>query len=143
VRTLTVLPSPTEGAVPNKKPEEEGVAAITAQNSDQAAVRLTCTGTATCGGKLTLTARGRTGKGKKKLSKAETIGAATFSIPAGKTATIKPTLDGAGRALLSTAHGRLGATLTVLKSSPAPSQTRTEKVQLVLQRAANAKRPKR
>jgi hypothetical protein len=54
-------------------------------------------------------------------------------------------LDPLGRALLSTDHGRLYATLTVLKSSPAPSQAHTEKVQLVPETAGKEQRrgPKR
>ena len=39
-----------------------------------------------------------------------------------------------GRALLSAGHGRPGAGLTILKSSPAPSQTHNETVRLVQQR---------
>jgi hypothetical protein len=111
---------------------------ITVQSSGQAAVKLTCAGTSTCGGKLTLTVKGRARKGKK--TKTKTIGTASFSIPAGKTATVDVTLDGAGRALLSAAHRRLSATLTVLKSSPAPSRTRSESVRLVLRKVSKAKK---
>jgi hypothetical protein len=52
-----------------------------------------------------------------------------------KTATIKLTLNTAGKALLSADHGRLGATLSILKSSPTPSQTHTESVHLMQQKA--------
>jgi len=106
---------------------------ITVQSSGAAGVKLTCTGTGTCGGKLTLTAKGTAKKGKK--AKSETIGRATFSIPAGKTATIKLTLNAAGKALLGADHGRLGARLSILKPSPAPSQTHTDSVHLVQQKA--------
>ena len=69
------------------------------------------------------------GKGKHgKKAKAETIGRAAFSIPAGKTATITFKLNGTGRSLLGAAHGHLSASLTVLKSSPAPSQTQRASV---------------
>lgn len=97
---------------------------------DMAEIKLTCsgTGTAMCSGELTLAAESMTKRGR---GKTETIGTATFSIPAGKTATIELKLDAAGGALLNADHGRLKADLTVLKSSPVPSQSHTESVQLV------------
>jgi hypothetical protein len=117
---------------------------------DGAAVKLTCTGTATCEGKLTLTAKtkGKTTKGKgkgkgKKQAKTEAIGTAGFSIPAGKTATVKLTLTGTGRALVSADHGSLSATLTILKSSPAPAATQTESIHLTQQKATKAKKGKK
>jgi hypothetical protein len=156
-RTLTVVPSPAEeqaaarkkqeaAAAARKKREEEVAAAatasvspdgstITVQSTGAALLKLTCTGTSTCAGKLTLTTKSPANKGKKTKAKTETIGTAAFSIPAAKTATVDVTLDGAGRALLSAAHGRLGATLTVLKSSPAPARTLSESVHLVRTRA--------
>jgi hypothetical protein len=113
---------------------------IPVQSSGAAAVKLACTGTATCGGKLTLTAetKGKTttkGKGKgKKQAKSETIGTAGFSIPAGKTATVELTLNAAGKALLKGAHGKLSATLTIVKSSPSPSKTQSASVHLAQQK---------
>jgi hypothetical protein len=56
-------------------------------------------------------------------------------VTAGKTAIIKLTLDGTGRVLLSAGRGRLSAHLTILMSSPLPSQTHTESVELVQQKA--------
>jgi hypothetical protein len=106
---------------------------ITVQSSGEAGVKLACTGTATCSGKLTLTGKGTPKKGKK--AKTVTIGTATFSIPTGKTATIHLKLNAAGKALLSFDHGRLSASLTLLKSSPAPSQTHIENVHLAQQKA--------
>jgi hypothetical protein len=94
-----------------------------------ATVGLSCTGTAgTCTGKLTLTVS-QARKGKR--AKTTIIGTADFSIPAGKTATIKLTLNANGRALLNEERGRLGATLMILTSSPSPSQTRSESVRLM------------
>jgi hypothetical protein len=118
-------------------------ASIAVQNDGEAAVKLTCKGTGTCHGKLTLTVRtqgmfeqrGRSGKGGTRRFKTTTIGTASFSIPPGKTVTIKLKLNGAARALLSADHERLSATLTILKSSPAPSQTHAEVVQLVQQKS--------
>jgi hypothetical protein len=96
----------------------------------KAGVKLTCsgTGTAICRGKLTLAAKSTTKRGR---GETETIGTATFSIQAGKAAIIELKLDAAGGALLNADHGRLKATLTALKSSPVPSQSYTESVQLV------------
>jgi hypothetical protein len=104
---------------------------LTVQANGQTAIKLICTGTGTCTGKLTLTAKIK-GKGKKK-TKTEDIGTAGFSIPAisaGMTATIKLTLNAAGKALLKAAHGRLSVTLETLKSSPSPVATQTEAAHL-------------
>jgi hypothetical protein len=159
-RTLTVLPAPTGGVATNKKQEEaaakkkkeeEDAAAgagnvffvwsvgsgIEVQSGGAATFKLTCKGTDMCRGKLTLTVKPR-GRGRKRGSNTTTIGTATFSIPPGKTTTIKLKLYAGGRALLDAAHGRLSANLTVLKAFPVPSQTHTESVQLV-QRTAHGK----
>jgi hypothetical protein len=50
----------------------------------------------TCGGKLTLTGKSTPKTGKK--AKTETIGTSSFSIPAGKTVTVRLTLNATGRA---------------------------------------------
>jgi hypothetical protein len=106
---------------------------ITVPSGGEATVKLACTGTGACAGKLTLTVKGTTKKGRK--GKTQTIGTAAFSIPAGKTVTIQLKLNAAGRSLLGAGHGRLGAKLTILKSSPAPSQTHTQSVRLMERKA--------
>jgi hypothetical protein len=116
------------------------------QSDGRASVELTCTGTAQCAGTLTLTvtSKGR-GKGKPKHGKkaiAETIGTATFSIPAGKTGVATIKLTAAGRALLKAAHGKLSATLTIVKSSPSPTSTGRESIQLVQKKPAKGNRRK-
>ena len=113
---------------------------IGVQSAGRASVKLSCAGTATCTGKLTLTAKSTTGKGKKKRSETTTIGTATFSIPAGKTATATLTLTATGRTLLKSDHGKLSASLTILKSSPSPTSTQRKSVQLVQKPATKAKR---
>jgi hypothetical protein len=124
-----------EEAATKRKHEEEHAAIgnisldgtrITVQHHHVALIRLTCTGTATCVGKLTLTVKARGGRGKVK-----NLGSVTVSIPAGKTETVRLNLSGIGRRLLSEAHGHLGCTLTILKSSPSPSNTQTVGVHLV------------
>jgi hypothetical protein len=117
--------------------------ALSVQSGGRASVKLSCAGTATCTGKLTLTAKSTTGKGKKKRSETTTIGTATFSIPAGKTATATLTLTATGRTLLKSAHGKLGASLTILKSSPSPTSTQRKGVQLVQKAATKAKKPRK
>jgi hypothetical protein len=131
-----------EEATIKKKEEEENAptgsvllngSSMAVKGSGEAVVKLACAGTTKCAGKLTLTARGTSTKGKK--AKTETIGTATFSISPNETTSIKLTLNAAGKALLGADHGRLGATLSILKSSPAPSQTHTDSVHLVQQKA--------
>ena len=109
-----------------------GIRIVTSRRG-RAAVKLRCEGTGGCRGKLTLTARaeGRSGHARKRGGAKTTIATATFSIPAGKTATVWLELDASGRVLLSVAHGQLNASLAVLKSSPAPSQRTTDGVRLV------------
>jgi hypothetical protein len=103
-------------------------------NHGKAVVKLTCAGTGKCVGELTLTVKTRDKGRKKKRSKTTTIATATFSIPPGKTTKVDLELSPTGRALLSADRGRLDATLTIRKSSPTPSQTHTENVDLVRQK---------
>ena len=104
----------------------------------EATVELTCTGTVACSGRLTLRVKARTRKGRKVRSATTTIAIVDFSVPAGKTTDVRVKLDARGRALLRTDRGRVNATLAVLQLSPAPSQTFTEKVQLVREKTAKA-----
>jgi streptogramin lyase len=105
--------------------------------SGDATVKLSCIGTATCVGKLTLSVKSKPKKGKK--AKTETIGTASFSIPAGETKLIRIKLQVTGRALLRSAHGNLGAALKIAKASPSPSKTETQSVRLKQQKAVAKK----
>jgi hypothetical protein len=58
-------------------------------------------------------------------------------VPAKGTATIKLKLNAAGRALLRAAHGKLNATLELVKSSPSPPATQHKSVHLSLAAKAN------
>jgi hypothetical protein len=107
---------------------------IVVHDNSVARVKLTCIGTGTCEGKVTLRGKGPLKKGE------QTIGVVSFSIPAGETSIIECKLNAAGRVLLKAIRERLNATLTVLKSSPAPSQEQTDNVQLVQQTATHAKK---
>jgi hypothetical protein len=106
---------------------------ISIQIDGAATVKLKCTGTRTCSGKLTLIATGAAKRGKK-VAKTE-IGTASFSVLAGATKIIELTLNAAGKTLLSAGHGHLAATLSIVKSSPSPSQSHTGSVNLVRQKA--------
>jgi hypothetical protein len=100
-------------------------------------VKLTCTGSTTCSGKLTLTAKTTTAHGKKKRSKTQTIGTASFSVAAGKTANVEIKLNATGQKLLSTGHGHLSTQLEIAKSSPSPSEAQTKTVHCSESRPAN------
>ena len=95
-----------------------------------AAVRLTCKGTATCEGKVTLAVKRTTGKGKKKRVKSETVGTASFSVLAGTTSAVKITLNVVGRELLRVSHSDVVGALTISKTSPSPTNTQIHSVRL-------------
>lgn len=166
VRTLIVAPteaelaatkSQQEGAAAKQKLEEEAAAkkkqeetaaagsvllnsvAIVVKNGRAATVKLTCSDVATCVGKLTLTASATAGKGRTRHVKAESIGIASFSIAAGEGAMVQLPLDKTGRALMGAAHGHLSATLTIIRISPLPDKTQTQRVRLEQQKATKAK----
>jgi hypothetical protein len=155
VRTLIVLaPSSSESEAAAKESHEEAekrrqeeIAAsdtlhqvtgsvslnavtVFVRHAREANVILTCAGPAICRGRLTLTVKHTPGTANHRHTKTDAIGTAAFSIPAGKTAHIALQLSTAGRTLLRASHGRLGANLTILKSSPGPSQAHTETVRL-------------
>jgi hypothetical protein len=90
-------------------------------------VKLSCTGTAACGGRLTLTVKV---KGKNKRVRTVTLGGASFSIAPGATGTITLKLNAAGRSQLRAANGHLRAILRIVKSSPVPAATQTRGVQV-------------
>jgi hypothetical protein len=111
---------------------------ITTSGHGLAAVKLLCRGSAACQGKLTLTSKtkardkSRDGKGRFKMT---IIGTADFSIKAGTTARVALKLNARGKSLVHVNHGRLDATLTIVKSSPSPAQTHSEGVRLVQPKA--------
>lgn len=114
--------------------------AINVERSRKAAINLTCADIERCAGKLTLTASTTTRSGKARHSKTESIGTAGFSIAPGGEATVKVTLDKIGRALLSAAHGHLSAILTIVRTSPIPKTTQTQRIRLEKQKGARGRR---
>jgi hypothetical protein len=154
VRTLVITPSAAElaaakrqqeEAAAKKKSEEEPASTgsvsldettIDVQSTDEAAVKLACTGAGACAGKMTLTVKSTKGgrgsrRGKKSSNPTATIGSARFSISAGKTAVVKLALNATGRALLKADHKRLTTSLTIFESSSGPSRTYSKTVQLL------------
>jgi phosphodiesterase/alkaline phosphatase D-like protein len=110
-------------------------ATVAVQNDGMAAVKLSWTGTGTnmCSGKLMLRARVKTRSGQPKTA---LIGGGGFSLPAGRISSVTLKIDGVGRGLFSAAHGRLSASLAMLKLSPGPTETQTKAV--VLARPAHS-----
>jgi hypothetical protein len=108
---------------------------LTVKGDGGALVKLECRGSETCSGKLTLTAKiATTVKGKtkgKKRALTVTIGTASFSVPGDEAKTVQVELDAAARAALSSARGRLSASLAVLELTPGPTNTQTASVDLV------------
>lgn len=83
-----------------------------------------------------------TGRDDEKLAHLGPIGAASLSVPGDETKTVKIDIDAAGRALLSTDHGRCSASLEILELAPNPENTQTKTVHLV-QRKAHGKTGKK
>lgn len=111
---------------------------IAVQAHARALVRLKAVGAGTCRGTLTLKVKLKSAKGR---SRSKRIAVVSFSLAAGKLATVKLALNASGRALLRAGHGRLSASLVVLKSVPAPAQARTARVRLTRRSAAPSKTP--
>jgi hypothetical protein len=104
---------------------------IAVQPHNRALFKLVGTGAGKCAGKLRLRVKIKLGGGRFKL---KTIGTAVFSIAAGKRVSVIVKLNAAGRALLSSGHGGLNASLLLVKQSPKPFVSRTASVRLARQR---------
>jgi hypothetical protein len=140
----------TEAAARKQREEQEqdtgGLSlvgtSIIVQSNGAALVRLNCLGTASCRGKLTLTAKGaakaRDAKGKK--AGAVPIGTVSYSIAGDETKSVNVKLNAAGRALLSADRGRCGASLSILELAPSPQNTQMKAVHLVQRKTANERK---
>jgi hypothetical protein len=119
---------------------------VMVRGEGSALVKLECLGAASCHGELTLSVAAKIAatteaKAKKrKPARAATIGTAGFSIPGDATRTVKLDLNASGRALLSTGHGRLRASLAILELAPSPQNTQTKTAQLVGEKVAQDRR---
>jgi hypothetical protein len=107
---------------------------VTVLRTDRALIKLRCTGTARCSGRLTLTIRITTRTAKGKRTRSDAIGAASYSIRAGTSAIVRVRINRLGRTHLTRGHGHLRARLTISKTSPSPRTTTVEAVHLTLQR---------
>jgi hypothetical protein len=106
---------------------------IAVQNGGAALVKLECVGSASCRGKLTLTAKSTVNaRGKKQTTRRTMrIGTVSFSIPGNEVSTVKITLDAAGHAALSADHGRLSAGLALIELAPGSEGAQAKAVLLV------------
>ncbi len=102
-----------------------------------ALLKLEGTGAGSCSGKLRLRVKIRLSRKRFEL---KTIGTAVFSIASGKRLSVSVKLNAAGRALLRTGHGRLDASLLIVRSTPAPLLASTASVRLTRLPAAKPKR---
>ncbi len=78
--------------------------------SGKASLSLTCPGPGACSGKVTLTAKITTGKGKAKKTKKQTIGSASFSLTPGGSSTVQVKLTGPAKSAI--AKGPLKASVS-------------------------------
>ncbi len=113
-------------------PASKRIAVLSRRSSRSAAIRLLRTGTGACGGRLTLSFKVKR-KGKRFRLKA--IGTAAFSISLATSQVVKINLNSYGRKLLRARKGRLNATLTIVRVSPAPLLGSTARVRLSLKKA--------
>ena len=100
-----------------------------------AAIRLLRTGTGQCSGTLTLRYRQRTTARHFRL---RTIGSARFSIPAGASRVVRVRLNALGRKLFAAGHGKLNASVAVLRTTPAPKLAKTASVRLTVKKKPRA-----
>lgn len=100
---------------------------LSVNSKGRASLRLLLVGVGTCRGRLALTAKQRVGAGQAKV---KTIAAGTFSLAAGHDAVLVLALNKLGRGLLGAGHGRLEATLTIVRVSPGPLSSHSAGVRL-------------
>jgi hypothetical protein len=109
------------------------VASSIAVHGDLAAVKLTCHGTASCRGKLTLIARRTVNRRGVKKLQAVAIGTLIFAIAGGHTTPVKVRLTSVGRGMLSVDRGHLSASLALLGLATDPITWQSHDVRLMRQ----------
>ncbi len=101
---------------------------ITVRGRRRAALKLARKGSAgsvlACRGRVTLEVKvkAKAKVSRKRRTETKTIGTAGFSIAPGKSKVVTIKLNASGRALLAAGHGRLGASLVILRVSPGPAR---------------------
>ena len=137
--SITIPPSSVTGATATSPGEISLPRTSIPVQSDKALVKLNCTASDGCDGKLTLTAKSTVETRGEKKTRTVTIGTVSFSTPGDGTTTAEIDLNATGRALLNSNHGRLTARLAILELQPGPKRPRSETVELV-QRTAHSKK---
>ncbi|HEY2571728.1 MAG TPA: IPT/TIG domain-containing protein, partial [Solirubrobacteraceae bacterium] len=133
-KTSSTSTSPAAGGV-LASAETAGAACLVSLRSKRvavalhtsAAIRLLRTGAGQCRGTVTLRYRQ---KAKGEHYKLKSIGSAHFSIAPGKSQVVRIKLNKLGRALLIAGHGKLNASLAVLRTTPGPKLARAASVRL-------------
>lgn len=95
-------------------------------SSSRAAVTLLASGRGRCAGRLTLRAQVRSGG----RPHTKTLGSTGYSVLAGHSERLTVKLDALARTLLRANHGRLKATLLIVRSEPSPPKALTASVTL-------------
>ncbi len=109
--TTTPPPAPTCATdVALCPPGTASVASKAQVKSGKASLTLICPGPGACSGKVTLTAKITTGKGKNKKTKKQTIGSASFSLTPGGSSAVQVKLTGAAKSAI--AKGTLKASVS-------------------------------
>ncbi len=105
----------------------------------RAQVRLRGGATGTCRGRLLLTVSRRSHSHGRTVIRTTTIATSTFAVTATRVRTVTIAINRLGRALLVSAHGRLGASLAFLAPRVRASIARAASVRLVVRRPSPAK----
>jgi hypothetical protein len=103
---------------------------MTVTSKGRTSVKLLLAGGGACRGRLALTVRQKLAHHR---TRTRTIAAGTFSLLAGRTVLLALKLNALGRSLLHAGHGRLSASLSVVRLSPGPVQAHSAGVRLALQ----------
>jgi hypothetical protein len=93
-----------------------------------------------CSGKLRLRVHLQAGHRHTAL---ETIGTAVYTVLSGHSITVKLELNATGRALLKARHGHLNGNLLLVKSSPAPTLSRTASVRVTRRKTRGQSTPRK
>ena len=131
-----------EGAPQAPSSGQEGAAKMTRSSVRLAAtklnvsgadaiVKLDCSGSAACKGKLTLTVVKTLKVKGKKRKETVTIGTESFSVAGGATAKIKIKLSSYARSQIRSTHGHLKASVELVGHETEPTHERTEAVTIL------------
>lgn len=103
----------------------------------RALVRLACTGTVSCHGKLVLSLEHAVSRRGKRIEQTVPLGSVHYSLRHGSKATVRIRLDATARALLRTARGSLAVRLEITQRTRASSRIELENVVLLDRKPAS------